>query len=638
MHTVFRAMTVLILLVLLFQPVRAATVDDTVMLYDAVTRGDAAKAREILGRSPDAATAASYRERSLPEEALWAGSRDVMEVLLTHGVPLTEDILPLAATFSSNEMIELLLSHGAPINGKGREGYTVLYNAALSGRLELVRMLLARGADPSITVAGGKSILHSVTVGSMRNYPEIAELLIRNGADVNAKDQKGRTPLETCCYYGTREVIDVLCRHGASIDSADEAVAAGDVKRAEMMIRRDGRLLTARFGDEGELINMGARRGRTDTVAMLIDMGASIEARDIGDRTPLHLTASHGHLDTAALLLARGAVVSALDGDGASPLHLAVTGEMASLLISKGAKVELKDRNGNTPLHRAALRGSRDVLAVLVAHGASIRERNRKGQQPLDLACDWDNRKAIGFLLEHGAIADVEALCTASEYCGREVMELLISHGAPVTARDRIGSTALHYAAKKGNVEAVRILVEKGADCNAPDRKGITPFQWAAWGGSMGEAFYQKDRKVMVEFLLSKGASVNSRDSEGRTPLSKAFYSSVAKLLIDSGAEVNSRDNEGCTPLHHIAEDGTHAETALLLIVNGAEVNLGDRMGWTPLHWACRSQKAEMVEILLAHGADVKARDAKGRTPLAIAMQDGGEAVVRLLQKYGAKE
>ncbi len=638
MHTLLRSFLVLLLISLISSSLRAATVDERVLLYDAVTRGDAIKAREILEKSPDVAAAVSYRERSLAEEALWTGSCEVMEVLLSHGVPLSEDILPLAATFSRMEMIELLLRHGAPINGRGREGYTALYNAAWSGRLDLVKMLLAKGADSKIAVSGGKTILHSVVIGSNLFYPEIAEIFIQRGADLNAKNSEGETPLSVCCYHGANEVINVLCRHGAATDSIDEAVSAGDVKRTEAMIKRNRKLLFEEFGDEGELVNMAARRGRTDVVALLLSMGAAIEARDVGERTPLHLAVSQGHRETAALLLSRGASVSAIDGNGATPLHLAATANLATLLIEKGAKIEARDRDGNSPLHRASLRGAGDVVEILIKHGASVKEKNNKGLQPLDMACDWDNYKAVQCLLEHGAVADVEALCTASEFCRREMMELLISHGAPVTAKDRIGGTALHYAARKGNMDAVRILIENGADCNVQDRRGITPFQWAAWGGSMGEVVFQKERKIMLDFLLSKGASVSSRDSEGRTPLSKAFYSSVAELLIDNGADVNSRDSEGCTPLHHIAEDGTRPETAQLLIMRGAEVNVGDREGWTPLHWACRSQKAEMVELLLAHNADVKARDAKGKTPLSIALQDGREEVVKLLLKYGATE
>lgn len=638
MNTFPRSFIFLILISLISSPLLAATIDDRVLLFDAVTRGDAVKAREILERSPDVAAAESYRERSIAEEALRTGSCEVMEVLLSHGVPLSEDILPQAATFSSMEMIALLLRHGAKINGRSREGYTALYNAAWSGRLEQVRFLLEKGADTKIGISDGRTILHSVASGKMRYYPEIAELLIRHGAEVNGRDSKGRTPLAVSCSNGSDEVIDFLCSHGASVDTADEAVSAGYLKRTGELLRADRKLLYKKFGNEEELINMAARRGRTDVAALLLSMGASIEARDAFSRTPLHLATSQGYRDTAALLISQGASLSAVDSDGATPLHLAATGDLAALLIEKGAKTDARDKDGNLPLHRASMRGASDVLEILISHGASVKEKNKKGLKPLELACDWDNFRVIKCLLEHGAAADVEALSTAAEYCRKETMELLIRHGAQVNAKDRIGSTALHYAARKGNMEAVRILIDNGADCNVPDRKGITPFQWAAWGGSMGEVVFQKERKIMVDYLLSKSADVNSRDMDGRSPLSKAFYSSVAELLIERGAEVNSRDMEGCTPLHHLAEDGTRPETALLLILKGAKVNLGDREGWTPLHWACRSHKAEMVELLLAHGADSKARDAKGRTPRSIALQDGQEEVVKILQKYGASD
>ncbi|MGV8120173.1 MAG: ankyrin repeat domain-containing protein [Candidatus Xenobiia bacterium LiM19] len=223
MNTFLRVFIFLLLISLISSPLLAATIDERVLLFDAVTRGDAGRAREILEKSPDVAAAAGYRERSLAEEALWTGSCEVMEVLLSHGVPLSEDILPLAATFSRVEMIDLLLKHGAKINGRSREGYTALYNAAWSGRLELVRFLLEKGADTKIGISDGRTILHSVVSGEMRYYTEIAELLVQHGAEVNGKDSKGRTPLAVSCSNGSVEVINFLCRHGASIDTVDEA-------------------------------------------------------------------------------------------------------------------------------------------------------------------------------------------------------------------------------------------------------------------------------------------------------------------------------------------------------------------------------------------------------------------------------
>lgn len=91
-------------------------------------------------------------------------------------------------------------------------------------------------------------------------------------------------------------------------------------------------------------------------------------------------------------------------------------------------------------------------------------------------------------------------------------MQLLIQHGADVTARDDTHSTPLHLAASKGCAETVDVLIQHGSDVNAKDVNLSTPLHLAA-------SSHLKLEGTIVRLLLLRGANAVAKDSEGRTPL-----------------------------------------------------------------------------------------------------------------------
>ncbi len=228
--------------------------------------------------------------------------------------------------------------------------------------------------------------------------------LIAQGADVNARDRYGETPL----YFADSAAIAMLLiEHGANVNNLDRH-GSGPLATAAM------------FGDY--------------TVAkLLIAHGASVNAWDDSSRTALYLAGSRS---VAALLIAHGANVNAVNDDGTPLVNMAKSDRsgsraIAALLIAHGANVNAQDRFGRTSLYVAAAEGHLDVAQLLIVHGADVNTQNFRGDTPLMAAA----------MAGHGAIA-----------------ALLIDHGADIDVRDRDGRTALDFATSPDNAAVAKLL------------------------------------------------------------------------------------------------------------------------------------------------------------------------------------
>ena len=239
----------------------------------------------------------------------------------------------------------------------------------------------------------------------------------------------------------------------------------------------------------------------------------------------------------------------------------------------------------NAMLFSAADKGCLDLAKLLLSEGASVEARDRLGAKPLARAA------AAG---------------------QGEIVTLLLEHGAPIDARDLDGSTALYKAAETGRLPMVRLLIEHGADINLPGRNGITPLSAAAYMGSA----------PIVELLTEKGADPKVIDDTQKAAIIYAAgrgFSAVARLLLDHGVDVNVKYGNDLTVLMwaagHSAEAGVKdvVEVMTLLIDCGARLDERDNRGRTALMIAAELDHAAAIDVLLAHGADKSLKDKQGK-------------------------
>jgi len=213
--------------------------------------------------------------------------------------------------------------------GSSESRVTPLHCTAFGGHVDVARLLIARGADVGREDAKGWTPLHWAVSGgpqdademgafpgmcgapAMDAYVALARLLIEHGADVNAKDRQGGTPLHRAASGGQVSLIDVLIEKGARVNAT---TAVG-----------------------GTPLHSAARAGRLDAVRRLLAKGADVNARSARQRTPLHWAVEAGKREVARLLLTQGADVNAKDREGMTPADLAFGEEMKRMLGECGA-------------------------------------------------------------------------------------------------------------------------------------------------------------------------------------------------------------------------------------------------------------------------------------------------------------
>jgi ankyrin repeat protein len=179
------------------------------------------------------------------------------------------------------------------------------------------------------------------------------------------------------------------------------------------------------------------------------------------------LAASNGHTDTVKLLIDRGADVEAQDAFGTTALIVAATSghsDTTRLLLSFGADPTFKDSSGGSALGNATFFGHTDTIRIML-EGREISKAD--GEELLLLAAGLGHTAIANLLLGHGVDANATgikqrtALMAAAAFDRDEVAELLLKHGAALDATDEDGVSALEVAKTKGNTKVLRVLQQK---------------------------------------------------------------------------------------------------------------------------------------------------------------------------------
>jgi uncharacterized protein len=372
--------------------------------------------------------------------------------------PASRTPLMLAATYGYTDIAKELISNGADVNAKDGDETTALRIAVVMGFGDIVDLLLANGAHPDDPDEEGTTALMDASACLL---PGIAQSLIRAGADVNRKSDDGANSL--IAVVDSSLLITVWKTEWAFSKQRDRA------SLLEMLLKNGADVNSADWKGRTPLMAV-AERPDLASLRSLIANDAKLDLRDNKGRTALMIAVEKLMEGVVSELLMAGADPNICSSDLKSPLMIASNhgyspgDRITLLLIKNGADIHLKDRMGRNALFYAESFvynepwgvGARVITAELIKQGLNVNERDSAGNTPLMKAAGTWGHDDDWFLTElTRAGADVNAvnksgissLMMAAERGKVTRIKFLLANGARPDPKDKKGRNALDYAA-----------------------------------------------------------------------------------------------------------------------------------------------------------------------------------------------
>lgn len=390
--------------------------------------------------------------------------------------------------------------------------------------------------DPGLlrAQADGTTALHWAV---FYDQSELVKRLVKAGADVDASNLYGVTPLSLACELGHDDSGITLIENGADVEKS-------------------------RLGGERPLM-LAARQGSLRLVEALIKAGANVDAKEVKGQTALMWAAAAGNLKATRLLVDAKADLQYNLKSGFDPLMFAVQygrTNVALFLIEHGFDVNQvlepqktggrHPRKRMSPLMIAIESGHLETAIRLVEKGADPNDQ-RSGFAPLH-AITWVRRTNRGDNPAGDPAPRITGVVNSLEFTQRLIElgadpGLALKNGRqPGKAQlNTKGATPFLLASQTCDLPLMKLLLEHGANPNVANEDGCTPLMAAAGIGVVAVGEYpgtEEEVCTVVRFLARLGLSVNAVDRNKETAMHGAAYRSfpsAVEMLAELGADPN---------------------------------------------------------------------------------------------------
>ncbi|UKZ48602.1 hypothetical protein TrVGV298_002828 [Trichoderma virens] len=505
--------------------------------------------------------------------AIGSGRVESLQLMVDRGAIIDADIQNTALTLASKsecwDTVRYLVEKSADVPMKPGDSFegTPLYYAIINGSAEIARLLIDAGTSLTpISGAEKMTYLHLALAS-----PAMIKVLLEQSAHLESESIWG-TPLYLASRSNYLESIHEILKFSPNIeyvlnnkDSAENgytplriAISRGNIQAARLLLDAGVNVNAQIQRDRTTPLHAAMGIGSEDMIALLLEYNVKTELPDSQGRTPLLLVNTKTSVSMVKRIVNRGGDIEVRDKHTFTPLCVAVreyNHAVTEYLIKRGAHLAVSVTGYGSPLHIACRYADLKMVKLLVEGGADVNftHPDLLGT-PLMTTClylrkdtDEGKKKIMSYLLDDGR-TDINIvtgafgtiLSIACIRCEPEIIHLLLTKKANISATDDIGRQPIHFAALS-TAEHLALLIKSGADIFAKDKIGRSCIHYAASSG----------RVDLVEKILDyMEDAINEEDNNGWTPLLWATRScgqeksetdgcfNVINILLERGANL----------------------------------------------------------------------------------------------------
>ena len=518
------------------------------VLKFAVKTGNIIKVQELLQKY-------NFHE-NLKSEALENAIKfrhfKIMKVLLKAKAKPSSVAIFETIEFGTLEDLQNLIQGGGSIKANDCFFGTTLHAAAYYGKFDIVKYLVDSGMEQIPNSKMKWTPLHAVlnflneSNVNEDQITQMAKFLIHHGADVNAKDIQGQTPISRASFLEYSFLVQTLIDFGAKFkepgyyEAIFSSIESKSTKSFEILVKNGLNLNQKyeRFSHQFTLLQYAVHFKNMNMIKLLIEKGVNTNDKNEKSQTPLHIILNDTYenlprkpvpkskrTEIAKFLITNGADIESQNSKKYTPLHLASQygfSEVVKLLIEKGANVNAKTNIEATPLHLSVAFNNKEITEMLLDNGAEMEEKDDSSSTPFQIALINERRDMAKLLISKGAKVHFKVKALEGQmsplnvtllHGWKDIAELLLLNGVNPNESDYYSNSPLHNAVKIEDMEFIELLVKYGADLSIKNDRNQTVLDLAKEKGS----------NQIFDFLLKKCIESKEAKNVANPPIAKRF-------------------------------------------------------------------------------------------------------------------